>query len=92
MPSSVRKRQKNSEDVEIAREEKEMENRPFRVERQKESKDGNCLKSSIPQETGCENKIMWYVALYSYLFLQTKPNKYQHMLVFKKFLFLFLSK
>lgn len=82
MPSRVSKRQKSSEDVEIVRKGKEMEDRPFRVERQKESKGGNYFKSSTPQGTGYESKTMWYVLPYACLFLQTKPNKDEQTFLF----------
>lgn len=99
MPSCVSKRQKSSEDVEIVRKGKEMEDRPFRLERQKESKGGNYFKSSTPQGTGYESKTMWYVPPYTYLFLQTKPNKDEQTFLFyfliahffKNFLFLCVS-
>lgn len=44
-----------------------MEDRHFRVERQKASKDRKYFKSSIPQGTGYESKMMWYLLPYACL-------------------------
>lgn len=61
---------------EIVRKGKEMEDKHFRVERQKESKDRKYFKSSMPQGTGYESNMMWYVLRYACLFPQTRPNKH----------------